>query len=295
MSSLDLFSISQTNAKKRDAKLSTAKKKNMDACMNNAPYFAYQIGGKKWGIVQGCCNNWNCPKCGQTRARQEYGRIVAGAREIAKTDALYLMTLTCRGRDVSLEEAENHYLEWTNSLLTRLRTSQKRSGKKWLYASVTERQKRRHPHSHFITTYCPDDALEVKKGKWKYFHVVPKRIRAPHNTLQSEYLERACAECGLGYQYDISRLESVEAGSRYAAKYLFKEGIFSTIWPKGWRRVRYSNGWPTLPEQSGDAIVLLSAMDWYRLSKEAVTLVVRDEMSLNLARRNLIGSDVIIQ
>lgn len=265
-----------------------------DDCVNNAPYFAYQIEGKKWGVVQGCCNSWNCPRCGQQRAREEYGRIVVGARELARTNELYLMTLTCRGREMTQKEAEDGYLLWTNRLLTRLRTQAKRSGVAWAYASVTERQKRGHPHSHYITTFCPDDCVFVAKGGTKSFVTHTTTVVAKHDTLQSSYLERACWECGLGYQYDFSRLESAEAGSRYTAKYLFKANIFETIWPPKWQRVRYSRNWPKLPDVKGDAIVLLSDQDWQGLAKKALIVKTPNSGVQKVVKSRLWHSDVIV-
>jgi hypothetical protein len=275
--------------------LKTTDRKIYDECMNNAPYFGYQIEGKKWGVVQGCCNSWNCPRCGQQRAREEYGRMVVGAREFGKTQDLYLMTLTCLGLEVSLERAEDEYLVWTNRLITRLRTASKRAGKEWAYASVTERQKRGHPHSHYITTYCPDDAIFVAKGSAKYYATQDAFYPAKHDTLQSEYLERACVECGLGWQYDISRLESVEAGSRYVAKYLFKAGIFETIWPPKWQRVRYSRNWPKLPDVKGDAMLLLKREDWHKLAEVALIIKTPNDGVQKVVRSNLALADVIIQ
>jgi len=292
--SLDLFSTSQTTSKKGMGKKSKSSVGIYDECLNNAPFFAYQIEGKKYGVIQGCCNDWNCPRCGQQRAREEYGRIVAGAREIGEKQPLYMFTITCRGKDCTLDEAENSYLKWTNSLLTRLRTATKRSGGEWYYASVTERQARAHPHSHYLTTYCPPDAVLVKKGEIKNYTTVHQGFPAKHDTLQSEILERACTECGLGYQYDISRLESVEAGSRYVSKYLFKETIFTTKWPKGWRRVRYSQNWPKLPEIKGDAFILLSKMDWHRLSRAALVITTKDDYAKQRVTTELSHADVII-
>lgn len=291
---LDLFSTSQTNFGKSGNKGKRNDKQIYDECLNNAPYFAYQINDKKWGVAQGCCNDWNCPRCGQQRAREEYGRIVSGAREVAKRAQLYLLTITCRGRELSVQDAERGYIGWTNRLLTRLRTQTKRAGGQWYYASVTERQAREHPHSHFITTYCPPDAVPLKKGEPKYFQTLSAWFPAKHATLQSSSLELACAECGLGCQYDISRLESVEAGSRYAAKYLFKESIFQTRWPKGWRRVRYSQNWPKLPEIKGESIILLTSFDWFRLSREALIIQTKDAGAKAYARHQLRDADTIV-
>jgi len=294
MSDLDLFSTSQRIFNLRSQEVPNSKGKTYDECLNNAPYFAYKIEGKKWGIVQGCCNDWMCPKCGQQRAREEYGRIVSGAREIAKETDLFMFTITCRGKDCTVNEAEDNYLKWTNNLLTKLRAATVKSGKKWYYASVTERQKRKHPHSHYITSYCPDDAVFVAKGERKFFHFLPEGVIAKHDTLQSYKLEKQCADSGLGYQYDISRIESIEAGSRYVSKYLFKETIFSTKWPKGWRRVRYSQSWPKLPDVGGEAIILLSKFDWYKLSRLASVVVTKDAGAKKTAEANMSGSDTFV-
>lgn len=293
IASLDLFSISQTNIQPKGKGKVKSDRKIYDKCANNAPYFAYQINGKKWGVVQGCCNDWNCPRCGHQRACEEYGRIVSGAREVAKNHQLYFMTLTCRGKDISIETAEREYIVWTNRLLTRLRAAHKRSHGAWFYASVTERQDRLHPHSHFITTYCPTDTTPVKKGEGKNFITQGKVFPAKHDTLQSYSLERAIVECGLGYQYDFSSLQSVEAGSRYAAKYLFKPSIFETIWPKSWRRVRYSQSWPKLPKIEGNAVILLTKFDWYKLSTVAAVIFTKDEGARKYVQANLQGDCIV--
>lgn len=291
---LDLFSTSQTKQRVTKGKGKQKDKKIYDECLNNAPYFAYQIDGTKWGVVQGCCNSWLCPRCGQQRAREEYGRIVAGAREIGKCNKLYMMTITCRGKEMTYEDAENGYLVWTNKLLTRLRVETKRAGKEWSYASVTERQTRQHPHSHYLTTYCPDDVVMVKKGENKFSCIAGQTYLAKHATLQTESLEKACFECGLGWQYDLSELESVEGASRYVAKYLFKETIFATQWPKGWKRVRYSQNWPKLPDKKGEAQILLTAWDWITLSRKASHIITKDDGAKKKVERHIAHTGVII-
>jgi len=295
MTFLDLFSTSQTSRRSKKSPQGKKDKGVYDACENDAPFFAYQIKGKTYGVTQGCCNSWNCPRCGQQRAREEYGRIVSGSREVNAKYPLYFLTITCRGKEVSLEDAEDNYLTWTNRLLTRIRAATKRSGGQWFYASVTERQKRQHPHSHFITTYRPTDAVTIAKGEGKTYFTQGMVFPAKHTTLQSEALERACTDCGLGFQYDISRIDSVEAGSRYMAKYLFKASIFETIWPKGWRRVRYSNNWPKLPNQKTSAFILRAAADWYRLSELALIVKTKDDGAKIYVEQHLFRSDTIVQ
>lgn len=292
---LDLFSTSQTKHRKHTNQSKNTDRRIYDECVNNAPYFGYQIEGKRWGVVQGCCNDWNCPRCGQQRAREEYGRIVAGAREIGKTCKLYMLTITCEGEGLSVQEAEDNYLVWTNKMVSNLRVQTKRGGKEWAYASVTERQGRGHPHSHYLTTYCPPDAVLVKKGEWKSSIAEGRGYVARHDTLQSAILEQASIRAGLGWVYDLSELRSVEGASRYVAKYLFKETIFTTIWPKGWRRVRYSQNWPKLPEVKSEAMLLLTNEDWNNLARKALIIKTKDDGAKEMVRRKLSLADVIIQ
>ena len=108
-------------------------------------------------------------------------------------------------------------------------------------------------------------------------------------------MERACFECGLGWQYDISQLESVEGASRYVAKYLFKESIFSEVWPPKWQRVRYSRNWPKLPDVKGDAMVLLTSEDWHKLAVQALVIKTPNEGVSKVVRSHLWRADVIIQ
>lgn len=259
--SLDLFSTSPT---KEDLCSSFSPPK----CSYRAPYFAYKAEGKIWVVVQGCCNHWDCPRCGIQRAKEEYGRIVEGVRTLAKTDPIFFITITCKGRGLGVKEAEEKYLEWTNRFLDACRARCKRSGGKWFYVQVTERQKRKHPHSHILTTFNCGDVYTGDVQKWitdKQGNRKSEKVPA----LRSQWLAKAVKSAGLGEQYDISRVEKVEGASRYVAKYLFKDSIFTTDWPPRWKRVRYSQSFPKLPERATDAFVLLSQEDWYRLASKS--------------------------
>src|SRR3990172_5100832 len=75
-----------------------AKSADFETCERGAPYIFFVDNSGRARIVQGSCNNWLCPRCGQLRALREYGRIVHGARQIAEQGhALYFLTLTCQG------------------------------------------------------------------------------------------------------------------------------------------------------------------------------------------------------
>lgn len=285
--SLDLFSTSPT---KEDLCSSFPSQK----CRYNAPYFAYKTEGKIYGIVQGNCHHWDCPRCGIGRAKQEYGRIVEGCRHLAKHGQLFFITITCKGRELGVKEAEANYLTWTNRLLDACRQRCKRSGGQWVYVQVTERQKRSHPHSHILTTFNTGDTVQGTKESW-ITDRDGKRKKQSIECLRSEWLYSAIVRSGLGEQYDISEVETVEGASRYVAKYLFKDSIFTTDWPPRWKRVRYSQSFPKLPERKSEAFVLLQHADWYTLASKAVVVNCPDLDAFETAKNQMHFHDVIIR
>lgn len=241
---LDQLSISQTGGYKR--------------CVYGAPLVAIIIGGCA-SIKQSCCNHWDCPACGDMRAKQEYHRIVYGCELLQKEHKLYFWTLTCRGKECSLEEAEENYLVWTNTLLTNARTKSKRAGHYWAYVQVTERQHktRNHPHSHIITSYLPSDALETTDAEGK-------------PCLVSEWFSRANFTASLGSQHKITSVGSASAVARYVAKYLFKD-TFKDVFPKNWHRVRYSQNFPHPPVLVPDFVTpLQTPQNWREAGKQPV-------------------------
>lgn len=233
-------------------------------CPYGAPLVAIVNGGKG-RIKQSCCNHWECPVCGKVRAKQEYRRMVNGCEHIAKRSNLYFITITSPGRECSLEEAERNYAEWTNHLLTSCRQQARSSGIEWHYVQVTERQQktRQHPHSHIITTFLPRDAVSTRDNKGRAVY-------------QSRWFMGACTRSGLGEQYRISGCTSVSAVARYVAKYLFKQTM-SDRWPPGWKRIRYSQGWPKLPEIKPDGyFTLVTPSDWRHAQKAGVRWEIED-------------------
>lgn len=263
---LDLFSTSPTTSLQERMAHSCP-------CAYNAPYFAYQSDLKVWYISQGNCHHWDCPRCGLGRAKQEYGRMVSGCRALAEQHQLYFITITCRGREISHEYAEENYGKWTNRLLDACRLQAKRKSGKWYYVQVTERQKRLHPHSHFITTFCPEGSpFQVVRYKKDEASGQRRKIVSTH--IRSDWFEGALKRSGLGERYDISIVESAEGASRYVAKYLFKPAIFTADWPKRWKRIRYSESFPKAQEREKDAIALITQDDWYRMASRTPIVTV---------------------
>jgi len=262
-------------------------------CSYRAPFFAYEISGKTWGVTQGCCNHWDCPRCGQQRARVEYGRIVEGCRQLESEHNLYFITLTCKGKSLKLADAMKGYLQWTNRLFSTLRADAKKRGVHWSYVQVTEQQGRGHPHSHVLTTYYPNDLVTG----WKHSFSSDDtglRVMTRKPVLRSEYLGAKAVSAGLGEQYDISKVDKVEGASRYVAKYLFHPDMFKAKYPAGWKRIRYSQNFPVLPKREKNAMVLLSREDWMLLAQKALTVRCADAVSESETRYQLRNADCFI-
>lgn len=245
-------------------------------CKKHAPHIFFVKDAIAY-IVHGCCNSWTCPRCGIIRAKQEYRKIIFGAEKLnADGYDLYFITLTCRGKELSLKDAESNYYKWTTTLLNACRTKSGRAGEYWAYCQVTERQRRGHPHSHVITTYLPHDA--------KISHKTTNSGERREVLLSDWFLAR-CKSADLGPQYEITKIRSAKAVASYVAKYLFKEAI-STEWPKGWRRIRYSRKWPREKKEAlDDGWPLLNKGDWKRV-KDRQTLVRIDDFDVFLSAKD---------
>lgn len=255
---LDLYSTTQTSRRTRIDYFTGEYLDRSIRCEYGSPLVAYVINGRGF-ISQGDCNHWDCARCGIIRAKTEYRRIVDGCELLGKTHQLYFWTLTCRGRDMPLAEAEEHYLEWTNRLLTNARTVAKRASMHWAYVQVTERQKRTraHPHSHIITTFLPTDAVKTSDG-------------VGAEVMVSEWFSRANFTAGLGAQHKITEVRNSSAVSRYVAKYLFKD-TFSDRFPAHWKRVRYSANFPKpMPIQTEFSVQLFKPSDWRKVDNQVL-------------------------
>ena len=257
-------------------------------CPNNAPFICYKNSVGMWNLVQASCNSWTCPRCGLLRAKEEYGRMVAGAKQLGdEGHALYFHTFTCRGKELSKQDADDGYLLWTNRLLSTLRADATKRGEHWCYVQVTERQKRGHAHSHCISTYCPKDAIPYAKDE-----TLPNGRKATHDCLWSEYFREKNVSAGLGVECDLSEIRNPVAVAVYAAKYLFKEAQI-TEFQKGWRRIRYSRNFPKMPALTGkEAFAVVKHADWRKIENLGVIVRTTDMWIEELAYAHLITNVV---
>lgn len=194
---------------------------------------------------------------------------------------------------MSKQEADASYMKWTNRFLTAARTKAKRANQTWTYVQVTERQKRGHAHSHILTLFNPGDIVAGEKKTWRQDNAGVRHwemVKAE----TSEWIAQQVVRSGLGEQYDISTVDTVEGASRYVAKYLFKPTIFENVWPKHWKRVRYAHSFPKLPAFEKDVIVLVAPADWQRLASEAVVVTCTNLDDFDYVSYALYKSDTVV-
>lgn len=276
---LAALGVNRQTIRETQSAIEEAEDAQAKTCDNRAPFIFFIDASGRGRLVQGCCNAWECRRCGVLRAKEEYGRMVHGARSLqSEGHSLYFATVTCRGGAMSLSEAEQSYGSWSNGLLTNMRTRCKRSKKAWFYACVTERQKRQFPHSHLIMTWAPEDAYPIARGELK-----PNGAYAKNECLYSQWFVDANVSAGLGPMCDYSEIRSPIAVAVYLGKYLFKDAM-RTTWPKNWRRVRYSNSWPKLPDRAPEvAFPLVHYSDWLRMEALGITVYADSEITLEAA------------
>lgn len=266
---LDLLSTSQKTPLKRAAR-----------CGYGAPFVAVIKDGK--GVLtQGCCNHWDCPRCRFTLAAYHKHRMIEGAKILMESGPLYFWTTTCIGKELDLETADDEYLLWTNRLLSTCRARAKKQGVRWEYVQVTERQQRGAAHSHFIHTFLPDDGvprIKTKRDK------AGQMVQVEH--IASEWFVRSNIRAGLGRECLITAVKSEIGVASYISGYLEKQ-LSQDVWPKHWKRIRYSRGWPDMAEQPDWARALNGRSDWEQADKQGVLFVAEDETLYKLARHHM--------
>lgn len=242
--------------------------KKWEPCAYRAPLIATIKDGEGY-IGQGCCNHWDCPRCKWTLAAYHMHRMAEGASLLMAEGPLYFWTLTCRGRDLDLTTADDHYYEWTNRLFAACRYQAYQKDGKWEYVQVTERQARGAAHSHVISTFCPRDAVPSKDDKGR-------------DCLVSPWFIKRNVSAGLGPQCSISEVRSAAGAASYIAGYLQKQ-LSADVWPKHWKRVRYSRNWPDCAHKIEWGASLMGPSDWERAHKQGASYSIREWVTFKMA------------
>jgi hypothetical protein len=160
------------------------------------------------------CKRWSCPQCGQINRRVWVARTMHAVSELQETGTpIDFVTLTHRGK----LGAEETRLRWRKSW-PKLSSRMRRAVPDIEYCYVHEQHKNGRLHTHFITTGM------LSKRWWK----------------------DNGATTGFGFMNDASEARNPLGAGAYVSKYLSKQ-LGVNAWPRGWRRITTSRGWPSLP------------------------------------------------
>ncbi len=176
------------------------------------------------------CKRWSCPYCGAVNQKLWTVRAYQGAERLLDTgEQVSFLTLTSHRQLGAAASVAVFGHAWHNLLDRARRTGPGQ------YLLIPERHQDGRLHAHAIETY----------------------------SLGERWWKDNAAACGLGYMADEEPARSPGGAAWYVAKYIGKT-LSAQTWPKGWRRVRTSQGFPKLtplPQPEGWTITGVPAGD----------------------------------
>jgi hypothetical protein len=201
--------------------------------------WANDSDSKRVLVVRPGCKLWACPACSQRNRRRWAVRVFKGVEAYeCERRQWWLATITMRGgkirrdflRDVAIMRDG-----WAKLYLRMKRHTSKAGNPHLRYVLLPElAPDTERLHCHMIL----NDSLTA----------VPQDSR--DNPWRSDFLKDDAAACGLGYMNDIRPIDNAKLVAWYVSKYVGKS-LGVNDWPKDFRRIRTSVGWPELkPEES---------------------------------------------
>lgn len=201
-----------------EAKCWTFEGKSM--CKNSAVTLVGKHKTKKKIILcTADCDRWRCEECADKMLRLHQLRIIEGCGHTLKGMWTFL-TLTAnrhtRGFEASLENLKQG---WTK---------------------LTERLRRKNGTKHYILIH------EKHEDGSLHIHML-------YNAwITKKWLKNNCSACGMGFIADVQKLRDPKSAGKYVTKYLTKAIGQGEEFPKRFKRVRYSNGFPKFEFESKD-------------------------------------------
>lgn len=196
---------------------------NADRC--DTPGRPYLVGKSKEKmeafVFQPDCKLWACPYCAEQNKRLWAVIALNGTNKLLDAGKrMSFITLTTRGGKGRTRESS---LEAIAKGFPIVRRKAKYHMGEFEYFMIPEQHKNGIVHAHLIAT----------------------------NTLKKRFWKDASYHAGLGYIADVQDMDNAGMVPWYVSKYMGKE-VHKLVWPKGFRRVRVSRGWPKLPEREQD-------------------------------------------
>jgi hypothetical protein len=175
------------------------------------------------------CKLWRCPVCSEINRSRWIARAYHGAEVlIAEGSSVDFLTLTSHEK----LDADKTVIVFKHAW-DMLNKRARRVSPAYQYLLVPERHEDGRLHAHLLET------SHLKERWWK----------------------DNARECGLGYEVKKKILEGPPHAAFYVGKYLGKQ-LGEKEWPEGFRHVRVSRHWPTLPE-----LETLIGWEWGTLPK----------------------------
>lgn len=202
-------------------------------------FFAFTLNGD---CVSVPCGQWACPECAKKLAKRWAWRteIHIGHR------MSWFLTLTVRGYYKDVPAAYKLLPKWFDNFRKVLQRTLGKVTKLEYIAFVEAQLKTRDgmPHLHIVLLQKPkvrETVRDRKTGK-------PKRSKDRKVIRKVSRYKDIAWRAGFGYQAKIERINGKKAAG-YVAKYASK---VDKNMPKGFRRVRASQGWKDLPPNNGE-------------------------------------------
>lgn len=202
---------------------------------------AFQAFNHLGQVVPVRCGSWYCQKCMKVNARLWAWRTRLHIKN--HPGEYYFITLTLPGKYRTAVQGFEDFPRIWNRI--RMWIVRKLMGQEWHYVAFVEGQpKRGHmPHFHIISSVSIQDLARDAARRQK---------RTRRKARKNPRIKDWAVARQMGFQADEQPVEGPQAG-QYVAKYASKQ---SPETPKGFRRVRTSQGWDKLPDFDGQSLIV---------------------------------------
>lgn len=212
----------------------------------------------KWILCESDCMTWQCPECAEKRVKLHQLRIIEACG----------VTLGGRWTFVTITASE-HSRGFEKSLINL----------KQGWTKLAERLRRKFGTRHYVLMH------ERHSDSTLHIHML-------YNAhLTKKWLKTACRACLMGYKADSQLLRDSKSAGKYVTKYLTKAVSDGDAFPKRFKRVRYSVGFPQFQFKNDQSEYLWRAYATYtHEDHKAVRYMARQEKAELIDHRNMIDN-----
>lgn len=205
--------------------LTEPNERSIDTCThpNRVMLWANDPGKDRVLIYRPGCGLWSCPGCRKTLQRYWVLRVGKHVSKSMKDGGLWeFVTVTSHEKLKTLEATIAVWPKAWSKLYNKLKYN---TPGKLQYVLVPELHENGRMHAHLIV----------------------------EQTLPTRWWKDAARKAGLGYMAEAEPLNHEWSAAWYVSKYLGKN-VGEQDFPKGFRRIRTSQGWPELEPMQGDGV-----------------------------------------